>query len=303
MRGGRRWSTVTVAAVVVGLAAIVLASRGLPGDRTTAAFSAAFDDRLLLVLFVLVVGGGTALVIWSAWPDGEREFVRPKTSWWRQYLLSLIMLLVFVLVGAARERAMNERERGGRLELTADPADDPAGTTDDGDRVPPSATATLAIGVTVTALAVAAVGRALARRRAEALGLGAAVASADGRGGRPTDEDLPPLPDGFDETDLAAEPDHRRAVQLAYAMLERRLAGTPSARPLSATPGEWLAVLRRADPATAAAARRLTALYEQARFGGDTHPVTSEQRDEALDALRTLTSAAGTSTSTGGRGL
>jgi hypothetical protein len=115
------------------------------------------------------------------------------------------------------------------------------------------------------------------------------------------------LPDGFGETDLASEPDHRRAVQLAYALLERRLAATDAARPISATPGEWLAVLRRAGPRTAADARRLTALYEQARFGGETHPITVEERDEALDALRTLSTALGpaeeASTSSGGRGL
>ena len=297
--GAGRTAAIAIVVVVAGLAAVVLASRGVPSDRTRAAYSASFDDRVLLVGFAVIVVAMTALVIWSAWPDRGAQFQEAPRSWWRQYAVSLAVLLLLLMLGAARAELM-ARDRG-----SGSGAEGPAagGASSDatgaGDWTgPASGTATVALGLTAVAVAAAVVGRRQARRRAEELARRRSTASEGGIDGETADlwASLEGLDHELDEDDIAAEPDPRRAVRLAYALLERRLAGTPAARPPAATPQEWLVVLRRAP-----AARTLTLLYERARFADDgRRPLTLADRDEAVRALRTLTEP---STSMGGRGL
>jgi hypothetical protein len=103
--------------------------------------------------------------------------------------------------------------------------------------------------------------------------------------------------------DVAAAPNPRRAVLLAYALFERRLDGTPAARTPSATPREWLGRIRRlGDAELTESARTLTVLYERARFG-EHRPLRPEDRDRAVRALAALPSHQQVSTSTGGRGF
>jgi hypothetical protein len=153
------------AVVGAGLVAVVLASRGVPGDRTTAAYSSSPDDRLQLAMFVVVVVAGTALLIWSAWPDGERSFQRPERSWWRHYLLSLVVLLAFVLVGSAREELRHRELLDRRVERSSPAARRTVRSNGD-PWLPASGKASIELGVAVVAVAAAVAGRALARRRA-----------------------------------------------------------------------------------------------------------------------------------------
>ena len=302
---GRAAIGVGIGIVAAALVIVVLASRGVPGDRTAAAYSTSFDDRMLLAVFVVLVAAATALVIWSAWPDGAKRPETAPRSWWRQYAASLAVLLLFVLLGTARQQLLIDREQRRLAEARA------AATRPDGDAteidgtdrwLPKSGTLTVVLGATALALAAAFVGRRMAEQRAGTLAARQAVDDDRGDGdlGREAAE---VLPDRFDEEDLVAEPDPRRAVRLAYALLERRLAGTTSARPVEATPQEWLAILRRGGPdGRTTAARRLTALYERARFAPEARPMTVQDRDEAIEALRVLTADLVPSTSTGGRG-
>ena len=86
--------------------------------------------------------------------------------------------------------------------------------------------------------------------------------------------------------DLRAEQDPRKAVIAAYSRMERSLAsfGLPR-RPFEA-PGEYLTrvldELRSGSPA----ARRLTELFERAKFSQ--HSIDAAMKDEAIDAVVTL---------------
>jgi hypothetical protein len=93
------------------------------------------------------------------------------------------------------------------------------------------------------------------------------------------------LAEAIDESleDLAGEPDLRRAVIAVYARLERALAAFGLPRHAAETPEEYLARILSdldVDPQTI---RRLTELFEHAKFSP--HDVSAEMRDEALAAL------------------
>ncbi|HZS24533.1 MAG TPA: DUF4129 domain-containing protein [Gaiellaceae bacterium] len=83
--------------------------------------------------------------------------------------------------------------------------------------------------------------------------------------------------------DLRSDPDLRRAIISAYARMEGALgrAGIPRAR--SEAPFEYMTRALEALDASAASARRLTALFERAKFSQ--HEPEPEMRDEAIAAL------------------
>jgi hypothetical protein len=86
--------------------------------------------------------------------------------------------------------------------------------------------------------------------------------------------------------DLRAEPDPRRAVIRTYARMERTFGahGLPR-RPFEA-PLEYLERMLGFVEASAHSVRRLTQLFERARFSE--HDVDERMRDEAIDALVAL---------------
>jgi hypothetical protein len=86
--------------------------------------------------------------------------------------------------------------------------------------------------------------------------------------------------------DLRAEPDPRRAVIRTYARMERTFGahGVPR-RPFEA-PLEYLERLLGVVEASAHSVRRLTQLFERARFSE--HEVDLQMRDEAIEALVAL---------------
>jgi len=86
--------------------------------------------------------------------------------------------------------------------------------------------------------------------------------------------------------DLRAEPDPRRAVIAAYARLERVLAGYRLPRRPAEAPLEYLARMLDDLSVRPEAARRLTNLFERAKFSQ--HAVGPEMKDEAIDALETV---------------
>ena len=93
------------------------------------------------------------------------------------------------------------------------------------------------------------------------------------------------LADELDLTvdDLRREPDLRRAVVAASARMERSLAlhGLPRRR--FEAPLEYLARVLGELQASDEAVRRLTFLFERAKFS--THPIGPEMRDDAIAAL------------------
>jgi hypothetical protein len=86
--------------------------------------------------------------------------------------------------------------------------------------------------------------------------------------------------------ELEAEPDPRRAVIAAYARMERSLerVGLPRARHEAAF--EYLGRLLGLLGAPAAPVRRLTDLYQVAKFSE--HPIDEAMKRQAIDALSEL---------------
>ena len=85
---------------------------------------------------------------------------------------------------------------------------------------------------------------------------------------------------------LRAEPDPRRAVIAAYARLERVLASYGLPRETSEAPLEYLGRMLGQLSVSPPAARRLTDLFERAKFSQ--HAVGPEMKEQAISALETV---------------
>jgi Domain of unknown function (DUF4129) len=83
--------------------------------------------------------------------------------------------------------------------------------------------------------------------------------------------------------DLRAEPDLRRAIIAAYARMERALSAVGVPRRPAETPFEYLERALENLDASAGSVRRLTALFEWAKFSH--HEPEPAMRDEAVAAL------------------
>lgn len=83
--------------------------------------------------------------------------------------------------------------------------------------------------------------------------------------------------------DLRNEPDLRRAIIAAYARMERALAQAGMPRLPAEAPVEYLERALRGLDTSAGAVRRLTDLFEWAKFSH--HEPEPQMRDEAIDAL------------------
>ena len=90
-------------------------------------------------------------------------------------------------------------------------------------------------------------------------------------------------------SDLRAEPDVRLAIIRAYGRFERALAAARAPRAVWQTPAEFMRTTLARLPVPAAPVRRLTALFELARFSA--HPLGAEARDAACDCLDEITAA------------
>lgn len=86
--------------------------------------------------------------------------------------------------------------------------------------------------------------------------------------------------------DLEAEPDARRAVIAAYARMERAFGRHGLRRERSETPTEYLRRILLSLTSQAEAVRRLTGLFEQAKFSA--HAIDGSMKQEAIDALRVI---------------
>jgi hypothetical protein len=86
--------------------------------------------------------------------------------------------------------------------------------------------------------------------------------------------------------DLRADPDLRRAIIAAYARLEATLAATGVPRQPAEAPLEYLERALLALDTSQTSVRRLTDLFEWARFSH--HEPEPSMRDEAVDALEAV---------------
>ncbi|MDQ2981262.1 MAG: DUF4129 domain-containing protein [Actinomycetota bacterium] len=86
--------------------------------------------------------------------------------------------------------------------------------------------------------------------------------------------------------DLRNEPDPRKAVIGAYARMERALAARGMPREAFEAPIEYLVRILDFVQASAHSVRRLTRLFERARFSP--HEIDARMKDDAIDALAGL---------------
>ncbi len=89
--------------------------------------------------------------------------------------------------------------------------------------------------------------------------------------------------------EIRRDPDARRAIIGAYRLMEAALAGTGLPRGPAEAPREYLARALAEIDAGPRAPRRLTALFERARFGDA--ELDLSLRDEAVSALLELRAA------------
>jgi hypothetical protein len=83
--------------------------------------------------------------------------------------------------------------------------------------------------------------------------------------------------------DLRSEPDPRKAVIGAYVKMERTLAARGFARRESEAPLEYLGRILGIVEGSGHSARRLTKLFERARFSP--HEIDQRMKDDAIDSL------------------
>jgi hypothetical protein len=109
--------------------------------------------------------------------------------------------------------------------------------------------------------------------------------------GRASPARAPSMARALDEirADLRAEADARLAIIRAYGRFEGALAGARAPRAPWQTPAEFMRSTLARVTVPAAPVRRLTALFEVARFS--MHPLGAEARDAACDCLDEIIAA------------
>jgi hypothetical protein len=263
---------------VLGLVVVVAvaAAGGTPGagENAPSGDSPSFIADYLATLGLLLVPLGALLVVWSMF---MRRVARAKGgtaggSRIRALVMAVLIVSAAVIVsGQLRERFEN---RGGPI--TTVPSPGQGGETDESKQprgarfqwLPLVVLGSVAFAFVVAAAVVA------VRRRRGAFDDTAALAVA--------------LSDVFDESldDLRREPDPRKAVIRTYDRMERTLAARGVPRLAFEAPLEYLARVLDAVQVGAHSARRLTRLFERARFSP--HEIDTGMKEEAIDALVAL---------------
>ena len=226
-----------------------------------------------LYLFIAFEAGVGLLVIWALWPReeyGMPEIKRPP--WWHLLIQYAALALVFG-IGVLLASRLRQRFLGGQAVQAGTGAARPNPLAA-GLGVPntPPGFDWLAFGLVVLLLAVVALvsWQRLRRRRVRL------------REEREVQQALAEVvADALD--DLRTDSDPRRAVIQAYARMERVLAVHQFPRRRHETPEEYLARVLAELDIREAAIRRLTELYQFAKFSQ--HPVDEAMRADALDAL------------------
>jgi Domain of unknown function (DUF4129) len=283
LRSGRGCETAAVSRrLLVPLGVLVtallvvaaLASRGRPlggggygGGPTAGFFDYVFTSVVILAVAVL------AFAVWGSLtnrPDVQR---RPRSR--SRYLASLLFLLGCAAVAwALSTNGFQRRLHGAEQKLAAR-----TGSPRPGARTPQAPKAARnarirwdEVAIVLALLAAAGVYAYSTRVRRRPLSTSrrasqAAVSAA-------LDESL---------DDLRAEPDLRKAIVAAYARMERALAVAGLPRRPAEAPLEYLERALGELETSAAAVRRLTDLFEWAKFSH--HEPLPDMRDEAIDAL------------------
>ena len=264
----------TTVGVVVALVVVAIASRGSTsaGDAATRRPHDAFLD-VFVTLYILAMLAGAGLLVYML---VIQRGVQAEAGTRKRRTLLELLLTFALLAGGSIFLARRAKP------FQPPPVEDDVIPPPQGTPIDPSAASTtpyepgidwipvlFAVGLVVLAFgAWWFAGRARKRARGELrFELADALAQA-------VDESL---------DDLRAEPDPRRAVIAAYARLERFVAAHGLPRKPSDAPLEYLTRMLADLSVSQEAARRLTDLFEMARFSQ--HAVGGEMKLEAISAL------------------
>ncbi len=273
-----RATALTLAGVLAGLAVVAIAAQGeTPLGRGGGRRPGDLVLDTLLSLFLLLMAAGVALFLYLLLlrKDALVKSGDPRAR--RSPLRSLFLYAVFLTALVLALRALQSRNPQGIDLPGIPPLQGGTATTTPTD---PSSYqpgfAWLPVGIVLLVAAaglLAAWWSAKARKRARGIR-------------EPTFAEE--LADVLAETldDLRAEPDPRRAVIAAYARLERALAASGVPRLPAEAPLEYLERVLRELQVTPSAARRLTLLFERAKFSQ--HEIGPEMKDDAIAALETI---------------
>lgn len=280
-RDGRgRRTLLTVGGVLLALAVVALASRGATpvGEAGTRRPSQRLIDYAIsLYLLLMVVGVGMYAYILLLRRDVMAEAAKRRKK--KNPIVGFLVFLIAMGVLAVIVRQMSvDGGRGGDSPIArALRPRIPTGTsTDTTQRFEPQFALLPVLVVSGVAAAAIAAFALSARARRRALG------------GDDTGALAEALADVLEETldDLRAERDPRRAVIAAYARLERTLAAFGLPRRPAEAPLEYLERVLGALSVTAPSVRRLTMLFERAKFSQ--HEIGTQMKDEAIAALQTV---------------
>lgn len=274
-----RLAFLTAFGVLVAVAVVAIAARGsIPvGEGGTRGPTAALLD-ILLTLYLVGIVAAAVLLVYVLVLRRQIQAKSGATVHRRGPLETVLSLIVLVGAGSLLARRLADHRPVPPPEAT-DASFNGANTlptTAGPDAVPYDpgfAWEASAVTVALIALALAAwwySGRARKRARGEL----------DREDRLATD-----LAAAMDESldDLRAEPDPRRAVIAAYARLERVLTAHRLPRRAAEAPLEYLARMLDGLSVSPEAARRLTGLFERAKFSQ--HAVGTEMKEEAISAL------------------
>jgi membrane protein implicated in regulation of membrane protease activity len=289
--GGRasRAATATLLALTLTVAAGIGAGRSLThvGGPPQLVSAHAYGGDLLAVLLLPLVAVLVLIVYafvparWRRRSDDEPEQVieRPPTPWWLPWALLLITLAAVGGLSAALFLLVNRHEGQPTPSLPPPPFGGTATTGRGGTSQPASPTGVgIHWWIIVLALAVLAVvvlivwlrGRERSDRRPE-----------------PAAEEQVIQRVVLDSLDnLRRERDPRRAVLLAYAMMETTLGSHGFGRQQAETALEYLLRTRKALHVDGRPLQRLTTLFERAKFSS--HTIDQPMKKDAITSLEQI---------------
>jgi Domain of unknown function (DUF4129) len=271
-----RNAVLTALGVVVSLAVVAIAARESTSTGSGAARRP--SDTLLdifLTLYIVALVAGALFFIYLL--VLRRKLLAQPEDMHRRDIRNALGTIIFVGLALLLARTLGERQAGTDITIPQAPAADPNAAAQPGKEVYEPEFAWIPVLVTVALVLLAVFGwwwsdRSRRRARGELDGSLLAEAMAEA-----VDVSL---------DDLRAETDPRRAVIAAYARLEQVLASHGLPRVPAEAPLEYLRRMLAELSVSPAAARRLTELFERAKFSQ--HAVEPEMKEQAIRALEVV---------------
>jgi hypothetical protein len=271
-RGPRAF--LTAVGILVALGIVAVASRGSTSSGSGGA-QRPTDTLLDILLSFYLVGllAGAVLLLYLL--ALRRKFIAQTGERPRRDLRVWLGLLVLLAAAILLANDLPTRSLNSTITIPQAPGGG-ASATADGERYEPEF-AWIPVGITLALIGLAVAGWWWSERRRRG-------ARGELRGSLLADALAVAVDESLD--DLRAEPDPRRAVIAAYARLEHVLASHGLPRRPAEAPFEYLRRMLADLSVSETAARRLTDLFERAKFSQ--HVVEPEMKEQAIHALETV---------------